>query len=802
MIYNLQKPIEFFIGRDNEISKIEEKFSNVSNVVFIKGMGGIGKSEIAKAYSVKYKEKYETISYVTYNGDLESTIAGLQFSDFEINTDENIGNIYMRKLNKLKQCNRKTLLIVDNFNINFKTQNNYNEEVIAQKEKEQRIFNEFISGEYNILFTTRNYFENFKKSTIDISSISDKNILRRMFFSYYQKEETDDLLKVVDEIIRLVNGHTLTVELVAKMTKNSRRNINNILEILKVEGIKNSIRTQITSYKDNKYNEDLMYNHIKSLFDFYNNSENEKKILTNLCLVGYNGIECTQFLKWINSEEDFTDINNLINTGWVVENNNKISLHPVISEIAYRELEPNIEKCIDFLNNFVTCINNKNIKGNEVNIYLSIGKFVYKRIKDVSLELIYLYKSIASFFRDQSLLKESLKVCLEILQISKESKGSDSDIIADVYNETGIAYDLLGLNKEAYDYYRVALDIRKRLSGKENNLQIGIIYRNIACNYRDRGIYEKALEFCDYALDLQESASEKSLEIADSYELKSDIYKIYNNFTTALEYQHKALLIKKSILDKDNIDISIAYNNMASIYYEMGDSKSALDYYLQILDLFERKYYENHIFLANIYNNIGLSYQGLQDYEKAEEFLKKALSIRKEIFFSNSIEIAISYDNLGANYFFEGNLDKSLEYRLISYEIIQNIDSKETNSTINVLNNIGVIYYQKGDYNNAINFNIEALKISEKIFGIDNVNTITQYGRLGECYRVSNDIKKIELFLKYIYGMENVVKKISDKDKDLFYSACICISNYYYKLGDTTKAQIYYDKSKRQIINA
>ena len=62
-----------FIGREYEIEQINKKLEE-DKLVILTGVGGIGKSEIAKKYVNSYKSKYKTIIYLTYTFDLVSTI--------------------------------------------------------------------------------------------------------------------------------------------------------------------------------------------------------------------------------------------------------------------------------------------------------------------------------------------------------------------------------------------------------------------------------------------------------------------------------------------------------------------------------------------------------------------------------------------------------------------------------------------------------------------------------------------------------------------------------------------------------
>ena len=120
-----REPIFNFRGRDNELNEIEESFKS-HNVVTLSGIGGIGKSEIAKAYAVKsFKENiYEIVSYIDYKESLRKTISQLDFSNFDeasflesLQTRNDITSIedelFKKKLDWLETHNKKALLIID-----------------------------------------------------------------------------------------------------------------------------------------------------------------------------------------------------------------------------------------------------------------------------------------------------------------------------------------------------------------------------------------------------------------------------------------------------------------------------------------------------------------------------------------------------------------------------------------------------------------------------------------------------------------------------------------------------------------
>ncbi len=54
-------PCRFFCGRDTELTELHEALIS-KNKIFLYGVAGIGKSELAKAYARKYKKEYNKAS--------------------------------------------------------------------------------------------------------------------------------------------------------------------------------------------------------------------------------------------------------------------------------------------------------------------------------------------------------------------------------------------------------------------------------------------------------------------------------------------------------------------------------------------------------------------------------------------------------------------------------------------------------------------------------------------------------------------------------------------------------------------
>ncbi|WP_455684659.1 NB-ARC domain-containing protein, partial [Thomasclavelia sp.] len=188
-------PCRYFCGRDEELQKLHDKLQKHGKI-FLQGIAGIGKSELAKFYAKQYKKEYTNILYLTYTGDLMQDIIDLDFiDDTEHMADEERFKKHNRFLRSLKS---DTLLIIDNFN------------VTATKDS---ILDVVLKYKCNIIFTTRSIFENFH--SMQLNEISDSEMLLSLMGHYYS--ETSLYSETLTKIIETVHFHTLAIELSARL---------------------------------------------------------------------------------------------------------------------------------------------------------------------------------------------------------------------------------------------------------------------------------------------------------------------------------------------------------------------------------------------------------------------------------------------------------------------------------------------------------------------------------------------------------------------------------------------------------
>lgn len=317
-----------FIGRKDEIKSISSHLSNQS-VLFVTGMAGIGKSEVAKAYAQNYRKKYTNIIYLYYTGDLRKDIANLTFTDdsVEMNEDVRFENHYK----VIRKLHTDTLLILDNFNV---------------LPKDEPFLKELMKNDMQILITSRCKLKNY--DFIEVKELDKETELTDLFYKHCLSAKNDP--ESVAAIIEEVNGHTLTVCMAALTLEASGIEPAELLQELRSCGIGQN-NEEIEVFKDDEFSYASMIGHLRKLMKLNGLNTDSIDILRNISLLPVSGVPKSAFKQWLELDS-LKGVNELIRYGIISEDteNKTIALHPLIQEVVINETIPTVSDCHVMLN--------------------------------------------------------------------------------------------------------------------------------------------------------------------------------------------------------------------------------------------------------------------------------------------------------------------------------------------------------------------------------------------------------------------------------------------------------------------
>lgn len=596
-----REPIHNFSGRDEELALVEEKFNN-HNIVTLSGIGGIGKSEIAKAYAVKsYKEKvHETVTYVDYNETIKKTIAHLDFSGFdEVSFLESLQNkddidsiedaLFHKKLSWLETTNNKTLLIIDGLD-------NYNDPDLD-------VINRL---SMHVLITTRCHFSEW--AVVKVKKIEEKELIK-VFYNYYEDGSQDEEeIEQVKEIINIVSSHTLTIKLIAQFLQTSGYP----LDVL-IENLKQNKLSQL--FDDDKVEHHSKYDsinaHIKGLFSLTKINKEEEIILANLSLLPTTGIRKYTFRNWSLNPNTMTTVQQLVDKGWVESSQGFIYLHPLVQAVIKDEVKPNCEICSDFLEKVIENVDNEKLstisqmdelskitlsivnnlcEENEmmVKVLTAIGRF-HNTMAYCKLVPLKNYKNMHTGFAQFSSdnvdkLKEFNKPYELYSKAGRILKRlNDIDDVTKEKLYTRFAALLYNIKKydEAIEYNYMALDINLRLNGELSQDTMRNRRRIGTCYYTKKD-YEKAFEMYNNNLQLRLANPPQSDEnMGRSYMHVANALKHLNRFDEAMEHykiareyalKDKSSAIGLAMMDEEIVDLLLKTNKKSEAKYYLEEA--------------------------------------------------------------------------------------------------------------------------------------------------------------------------------------------------------------------------------------
>jgi len=290
-----------------------------------------------------------------------------------------------------------------------------------------------------------------------------------------------------------------------------------------------------------------------------------------------------------------------------------------------------------------------------------------------------------------------------------------------------------GMWKKAHDLVLKSKEIYDHASLTDTKLYAHLL-NDLSTTYSCIGQYSLALDYEQKALDIRrEVLGELNQDTALSYHNLGLGYTKMGNSRAALKYLEKALEIYRELLGENNFHTARAYCTTAYTYRLEHDYRSALPHIETALNICRQIFGERHPQTAASYNEAGIIYSALKNNAAALFHLEKALEIRLELFAERHPDTAISLDSLGVFFTRLGDTAKGLEYHKKALNIHRQLDGDRHPETATTLCHIGHNYFLSGRYEKAIQFYLDAQDIQRECLGNLHPFAIETYLSVSTC---------------------------------------------------------------------
>ena len=564
------KPCKHFCGRDTELESLHELL-NTHNKVFIHGIAGIGKSEFAKAYASIHKKDYTNILCFQYNGSLQKMITDMDFADDNSGDDE---TERFRKHNRfLRSLKDDTLIIVDNFN------------TTASKETKLDILMKY---NCRVIFTTRSSFE--IGTAFELTEISDIDTLVGLAGKFYS--DLDSNRETVVRIIEAVHRHTLAVEMSARLLQKGMLEPDELLSALLNSSANPDSADKIGINKDGVNTKATYYNHIRTLFSLYLLDEDKQSSMRCMVLVPQTGIRARMFAKWLGLNA-MDDINELAELGFIANPEmDKISLLPMVRDIAIEDLSPSVTSCIALLNSIQQiCLRH----GEDVPYRKTLFEIIESVIRYAEKDNFPFY---IRFIEDAFSYMEKYRYENDMRLIVSEMDIYKGEL---AQNDLALFYDCQSA-VEAFinENYNKAISLSKKAIEAcvpEENLHLAA---NLHMN----------LGYC-YHLNGNTDLAKQSMETAIAY-----------------MWEHNEL----------NNDVIIMIHNYANLMSDLGEPIKAVRAMKKCAEMIKAAHTDMCVDYADLYLDIGIIYLQMQNTASAFSSFEEAFRVYKAVLTENEIQ--------------------------------------------------------------------------------------------------------------------------------------------------------------------
>lgn len=766
---NLLRPVpwytENFVGREAELFILRNKLDE-KKPIFITGIGGIGKTEIALkmaheftppkgAYLIRYDNSIDEENEVIRQLILKADFSGYPSSGEDCNNHE---QDYAARMQILREQYQGALLIIDNLDLQKKR---------VQDVQQEDSYRDLVNSGVNLVFTTR-----YATDGVDIGPMDSDVLLEliRKFYAYPADEKGE-----LHELIKTVHGHTQTVVQMAQTMGRSwgrikpadfihafedsleSRSKNTCRDLIRKEKLYSGPYPRVNMDRNGEFSSRNIYDHLSVVFQLSGLSELNQAILRYATLLPDEGLYEELFRKAIvkcRQEDDalFPDMANayvaetvdsVSARGWLQKSNGVLMIHPVIRNVYMRELKPTDENCEGFLDALWLQYKPKEYSKKTYRQLAKLFQTAANRLED--REGIWCLR--AGLFWDRlGEMEQALECYQKTVKRQSNSTNNTVDLVR-TYNKIGAVYQALDRIKEAYESFLCAKSIAEENPESDFYVQATTL-NNLGSVCGDLGEYDDALKYRKDALEILEKVyPENHPALAASYSNIASIYSALGDYVTSLEYHLKALDIRevwsgsKAERDED-LDLAKTYNNVGGNYFRLRDYMKAQDYMRKALMIRERLLPDGHPDLVRSYNNMGGLYIRMDDYDKALEYLKKALELRERAFLDEYLGLATIHNNMAAIYIKKNNFAEGLEHLYRALELQERIEPPVRPDIAQTHKNIAWTYYGMKNYKEAEEHIREAIKIAEAALPSDHADLDMYYRaqrRFSEKLQISED---------------------------------------------------------------
>lgn len=644
--YNVPRKNNLFFGRENDLSKL---FKNIDayKLSFLTGLGGIGKSQIAREYVTRSQEtnKYKSIFWFT------------ACSENELLEEFNNAALYFHLIQEKYTDSNSLISVLSSFI------NSHSPSLVIYDGLDDITINTLVEKYFfqnvNILVTTQNSnidSDEFPVLPIEIFEPEESKSFLLSNTSKRTKTESDN--EMATTLSATLENYPLSLEYARAYINQTHITFDKYLEIYH-ENKNEILNSSITSYKKTAYTAWKI-----SFEKVLQQSSNAKDILSMISLLDSINIPVSNIFlhKNLYSQHSLNQaIIAITEYSLFTMNENLANLHGITQEFirqqmySDKEYQYYYEKTLQILSELlpqkITC-------ASERNFVSLISRHVIKLI------------SYANDLYNESTIRLSSNIVSKLY-----SFGNYNEVINFIQEQIN-HYNRFEYQFSIYEMLIFSIQSHHYIGDDSNALRMITKYMDIIVSSNELTNLQKWYLLSAY----------KNIEGI----IQKDHGKLETCITSFLEAL--AFIDKMGIYSEDDQRTNIL-NNIGNAYRNLFQLDTALTYYNEALDFS----HDDKHHLLRIYGNIGFTYKLLGDYEQAMPYFKDSLDFSIEI--GDKRNECISLEHIGNCYLCMHEFEQALPFLEQSMQIADKMNLPL--AKINIYYDYGSLAFNQNNYVDA-----------------------------------------------------------------------------------------------------
>lgn len=291
------------------------------------------------------------------------------------------------------------------------------------------------------------------------------------------------------------------------------------------------------------------------------------------------------------------------------------------------------------------------------------------------------------------------------------------------------------LNEQAEPLYQHAIHIWEQTLGPEHS-EVAHALNGQAHLYKEQGKYAEAGPLYLRAISIREQqlGPEHPL-VATSLNGLAELYRVQGRYEEAEPLFQRALHIWEQQPGPDHVEVSYPLNGLAMLYFEQGKYAEAEPLYLRSLHIRERQLGPNHLRVSHLLNNLAILYRERGEYAKAEPLYFRALHIREQMG-PDHLEVSYPLNNLAEIYREQRRYVEAEPLFQRALRIREQWLGPEHLRVSYPLTNLAELYREQGKYAEAEPLFQRALHIREQQLGSEHPYVAHPLNGLANLYKM------------------------------------------------------------------